>query len=173
MDTAAEERQGGQGGRGTQAGQAGRPGGQASPWIRTGIRTGRGGNRESPGLGQQHTGGPRRQVAVGRGAGRPAAAAAPPDLRNMAETTAGVAFKGDRFIVVAPTPFAVEWLERRIFHTLQSALERAAGRGLQLQLQALAAHSGDDPPVGDDDQGNASGPHYETQDHEPGGETGE
>ena len=96
-----------------------------------------------------------------------------PTFETWLKPTAGVAFQGDRFIVVAPTPFAAEWLERRIFHTLQSALERAAGRGLQLQLQALAAHSGDDPPVGDDDQGNASGPHYETQDHETGGETGE
>ena len=69
-------------------------GGQASPGIRTGIRSGRGGNRESPGLGQQHTGGPRRQVAVGRGAGRPAAATAPPDLRNMAETHGGRGLPG-------------------------------------------------------------------------------
>ena len=61
---------------------------------RPGIRTGRGGNRESPGLGQQHTGGPRRQVAVGRGAGRPAAAAAPPDLRHLAETHGGRGLPG-------------------------------------------------------------------------------
>ena len=94
MDTAAEERQGGQGGRGTQAGQAGGPDGQASPWIHTGIRTGRGEYRESPDLGQQHTGGPRRQVAVGRGAGRPAAEAAPPDLRDMAETNGGRGLPG-------------------------------------------------------------------------------
>ena len=96
-----------------------------------------------------------------------------PTFETWLKPTAGVAFQGDRFIVVAPTPFAVEWLERRIFHTLQSALERAAGRGLQLQLQALAAHSGDDPPVGDDDQGNPSGPDQEPPDHETGGETGE
>ena len=66
------------------------PGGQASP----GIRAGRGGNRESPALGQQHTGRPRRQVAVGRGAGRPAGEAAPPDLRNMAETNGGRGLPG-------------------------------------------------------------------------------
>ena len=70
--------------------------------------------------------------------------------------------------MVAPTPFAVEWLEQRMFHTLQSALERAAGRGLQLQLQALEAYDGDEPPVGNDDQqGNASGPHYEPPEYEP------
>ena len=96
-----------------------------------------------------------------------------PTFETWVKPTAGVAFQGDRFIVVARTPFAAEWLEKRMFHALQSALERAAGRGLQLQLQALAAHSGDDPPVGDDDQGNPAGPDHETQDHEPGGETGE
>ena len=96
-----------------------------------------------------------------------------PTFETWVKPTAGVAFQGDRFIVVAPTAFAAEWLERRIFHTLQSTLERAAGRGLQLQLQALEALSGDDPPVGNDDQGNPSGPDHETQDHETGGETGE
>ena len=96
-----------------------------------------------------------------------------PTFETWLNPTAGVAFQGDRFIVVAPTPFAAEWLERRMFHALQSALERAAGRGLQLQLQALEAHSGDDPPVVDDDQGNPSGPDHEPPDHETGGETGE
>ena len=96
-----------------------------------------------------------------------------PTFETWVKPTAGVAFQGDRFIVVARTPFAAEWLEKRMFHALQSALERAAGRGLQLQLQTLAAHSGEEPPVGDDDQGNPSGPDQETQDHETGGETGE
>ena len=96
-----------------------------------------------------------------------------PTFETWLKPTAGVAFQGDRFIVVTPTPFAAEWLERRIFHTLQSALERAAGRGLQLQLQTLAAHSGDDPPVVDYDQGNPSGPDHEPPDYEKGDETGE
>ena len=96
-----------------------------------------------------------------------------PTFDTWLKPTAGVAFQGDRFIVVAPTPFAVEWLEKRMFHALQSTLERAAGRGLQLRLQALEADSGNEPPVGDDDQGNPAGPDHETPDHEPGGETGE
>ena len=96
-----------------------------------------------------------------------------PTFDTWLKPTAGVAFQGDRFIVVAPTPFAVEWLERRMFHALQSTLERAAGRGLQLRLQTLEAHNGDDAPVGDDDQGNPAGPDHEPPDHEPGGETGE
>ena len=101
-----------------------------------------------------------------------------PTFDTWLKPTAGVAFQGDRFIVVAPTPFAVEWLERRMFHALQSTLERAAGRGLQLRLQTLEAHNGNEPPVGDDDQGNPAGPDHEPPDHEPpdhepGGETGE
>ena len=96
-----------------------------------------------------------------------------PTFDTWLKPTAGVAFQGDRFIVVAPTPFAVEWLEKRMFHALQSTLERAAGRGLQLRLQTLEAHNGDDPPVGDDDQGNPPGPDHKPTDHEPGGETGE
>ena len=96
-----------------------------------------------------------------------------PTFETWLKPTAGVAFQGDRFIVVAPTPFAVEWLEKRMFHALQSTLERAAGRGLQLRLQALEADSGNEPPVGDDDQGNPAGPDHEPPDYEPGGETGE
>ena len=96
-----------------------------------------------------------------------------PTFETWLKPTAGVAFQGDRFIVVAPTPFAAEWLEKRMFHALQSTLEKAAGRGLELQLQALEAHSGDDPPVMDDNQVNPSGPDHETPDHETGGETSE
>ena len=86
-----------------------------------------------------------------------------PIFETWVKPTAGVAFQGDRFIVVAPTLFAAEWLERRMFHALQRTLERAGGRGLQLQLQALEAHSGDDPPVGDDDQGNPLRPGLRTK----------
>ena len=95
-----------------------------------------------------------------------------PTFETWLKPTAGVAFQGDRFIVVAPTVFAVEWLERRMFQALQSTLERAAGRGLQLQLQSLATYEGDDPDapqVGDNQQENPSGPDHEPPDHEPGG----
>ena len=71
-----------------------------------------------------------------------------PTFETWVKPTAGVAFQGDRLIVVAPTPFAVESLERRMFHALQSTLERVAGQDLQLQLQALEAHNGVDPRWG-------------------------
>ena len=88
-----------------------------------------------------------------------------PAFDTWLKPTAGVAFRGDQFIVAAPTVFAVEWLERRMFRALQNALERAAGRGLQLQLQTLEAHDGEDPPAGDDGREDPSGPDYG-----PGGE---
>ncbi len=86
-----------------------------------------------------------------------------PTFDTWLKPTTGVAFRGNQLIVVAPTAFAVEWLERRMFHALQSTLEKAAGRGLQLQLQTLAAYDGEAPPVGDDDQESPSVP-----DGEPG-----
>ena len=58
-----------------------------------------------------------------------------PTYETWLKPTEGVADNGQTFIVEAPTPFAVEWLERRMFHALQGTLEKIAGRPLQLQLQ--------------------------------------
>ena len=58
-----------------------------------------------------------------------------PTFETWLKSTEGVADDGQSFIVEAPTPFAVEWLERRMFHALQRTLEKVAGRPLQLHLQ--------------------------------------
>lgn len=58
-----------------------------------------------------------------------------PTFETWLKPTEGVAENGDTFIVEAPTPFAVEWLERRMFHALQRTLEKVAGRPLELHLQ--------------------------------------
>ena len=42
----------------------------------------------------------------------------------------------ETMVVVAPTPFAVQWLERRMFKGLSTELEKAAGRPMELQLRA-------------------------------------
>ena len=47
----------------------------------------------------------------------------------------GVEDGGPAFVVEAPTPFAVEWLERRMFHALQRTLEKVTGGPIQLQLR--------------------------------------
>lgn len=59
---------------------------------------------------------------------------------------------GPAFIVEAPTPFAVEWLERRMFQALQRTLEKVTGGPMPLQLKvkaegiATAAERAEIPP---------------------------
>ena len=58
-----------------------------------------------------------------------------PTFETWLKPTEGVAENGQVFVVEAPTPFAVEWLERRMFHALQRTLDKVAGQPLQLKLQ--------------------------------------
>ena len=61
-----------------------------------------------------------------------------PTFETWLRPTVGMAIeKGERelMVVVAPTPFAVQWLERRMFQSLSTELERAAGRSMELHLQ--------------------------------------
>ncbi len=58
-----------------------------------------------------------------------------PTFETWLKPTEGVAENGEVFVVEAPTPFAVEWLERRMFHSLQRTLEKVAGHPVQLQLR--------------------------------------
>lgn len=68
---------------------------------------------------------------------------------------------GPIFIVEAPSAFAVEWLERRMFHALQRTLEKVTGGPTQLQLRvrseglAGAAERAETPP---DASGDAASP---------------
>ena len=57
-----------------------------------------------------------------------------PTFETWLKPTEGVFENGDVFVVEAPTSFAVEWLERRMFHSLQRTLEKVAGRPMELQL---------------------------------------
>ena len=58
-----------------------------------------------------------------------------PTFETWLKSTEGVAEDGGVFVVEAPTPFAVEWLERRMFHSLQRTLERVAGQPMELRLK--------------------------------------
>ncbi len=58
-----------------------------------------------------------------------------PTFETWLKPTEGVAENGQTFVVEVPTSFAVEWLEKRMFHALQRTLEKVAGYPLQLQLQ--------------------------------------
>ena len=63
-----------------------------------------------------------------------------PTFETWLKPTEGVSLseggEGEQvFVVEAPTPFAVEWLESRMFHALQSTLEKVAGHPVRLRLQ--------------------------------------
>lgn len=61
-----------------------------------------------------------------------------PIFETWLKPTEGVADNGEVFVVEAPTPFAVEWLKRRMFHGLQSTLEKVADRPMQLELRVMS-----------------------------------
>ena len=58
-----------------------------------------------------------------------------PTFETWLKNTEGIADRGDSFVVEAPSAFAVEWLERRMYHALQKTLEKVTGRSIELQLQ--------------------------------------
>ena len=60
-----------------------------------------------------------------------------PTFETWLAPTEGVADDGEVFVVEAPTSFAVEWLESRMFHALQRTLEKVSGRPLELQLRVI------------------------------------
>ena len=58
-----------------------------------------------------------------------------PTFETWLKPTEGLAVNGEALVVEAPTPFAVEWLEKRMFHALQRTLQKVSERPLQLKLQ--------------------------------------
>ena len=65
-----------------------------------------------------------------------------PTFETWLKGTEGVALQGESFVVEAPGTFAVEWLERRMFHALEKTLEKVAGRPLELRLRARTNSAG-------------------------------
>ena len=61
-----------------------------------------------------------------------------PTFETWLRPTVGMTIEAgekETMVVVAPTPFAVQWLERRMFKGLSTELEKAAGRPMELQLR--------------------------------------
>ena len=74
-----------------------------------------------------------------------------PTFETWLRPTEGMAIEDgppEVMTVCAPTPFVVEWLERRMFHSMQRILERVAGRPMELHIRVRAAGcvSGEDAP---------------------------
>ena len=58
-----------------------------------------------------------------------------PTFETWLKQTEGIDYQDEFFVVEAPSTFAVEWLERRMYHALQKTLEKVTGRFLELRLQ--------------------------------------
>lgn len=58
-----------------------------------------------------------------------------PTFETWLKPTYGVTYDDHTFVVEAPNPFAVEWLERRMYHALQKTLHKISGREFELQLR--------------------------------------
>ncbi len=58
-----------------------------------------------------------------------------PTFETWLKPTNGVAYDDHTFVVEAPNSFAVEWLERRMYHALQKTLQKISGREFDLQLR--------------------------------------
>lgn len=76
-----------------------------------------------------------------------------PTFETWLRSTVGMAIETgevDALVAVAPTPFAVEWLERRMFHALHGELEKAAERPMELRLRVAGPVAEADPAGGGD-----------------------
>ena len=58
-----------------------------------------------------------------------------PTFETWLKPTNGLAYDDHTFVVEAPNSFAVEWLERRMYHALQKTLRKISGREFDLQLR--------------------------------------
>ena len=61
-----------------------------------------------------------------------------PTFETWLKPTTGLAYDDHNFVVEAPNSFAVEWLERRMYHALQKTLHKISGREFELQLRVKA-----------------------------------
>ena len=58
-----------------------------------------------------------------------------PTFETWLKPTNGLTYDDHTFVVEAPNPFAVEWLERRMYYALQKTLRKISGREFELQLR--------------------------------------
>ena len=67
-----------------------------------------------------------------------------PMFETWLKQTKGISYDAQTFVVGAPTPFAVEWLERRMRHAIQPIVEKVTRRPLELEFRALNGQARDD-----------------------------
>ena len=64
-----------------------------------------------------------------------------PTFETWLKQTEGISSNDSSFVVGVPTPFAVAWLERRMYQTIQRTVERVTQRPLEVQFQVKTAES--------------------------------
>ena len=64
-----------------------------------------------------------------------------PAFETWLRQTEGVSYDDQQFIVEAPTPFAVAWLERRMYQAIQKTVEKVVHRPLEVQFQVRGGES--------------------------------
>ena len=62
-----------------------------------------------------------------------------PAFETWLRHTEGIDFDDGSIVVEVPTPFAVAWLERRMYQTIQRTVERVTQRPLEVQFQVKRA----------------------------------
>ncbi len=63
-----------------------------------------------------------------------------PSYDTWLKGTTGLSVNGGMLTVGVPTPFAAEWLERRMYQLIQRTLTEIATRPLQVRFQVVSAH---------------------------------
>lgn len=58
-----------------------------------------------------------------------------PTYETWLAQTSGVSFDDRRFVVEVPTPFAIAWLERRMYQDIQKTVQKVTGKLLDIQFQ--------------------------------------
>ena len=71
-----------------------------------------------------------------------------PSFETWLKPTEGLHYDRQRFVVAVPTPFAVAWLERRMYQVIQSTVEKVTRRPLEVQFLVKSSEAVPEaPPV--------------------------
>lgn len=75
-----------------------------------------------------------------------------PTFETWLKHTDGVSYDEHQFVVEAPTPFAVAWLERRMYNAIQKTVEKVTDRPLDVVFRVRQGHEAENGSVTSSDQ---------------------
>jgi len=70
-----------------------------------------------------------------------------PTFETWLKHTDGVSYDEHQFVVEAPTPFAVAWLERRMYNAIQKTVEKVTDRPLDVVFRVRQGHEAENGSV--------------------------